>query len=556
VSQRPDKSTNQATVIVNGERRTYQFNPELLQALEALQPADTGILMKILSKPAEIMKFGATGASPEFIFRNPLRDMQDALMQSRNGFLPILDTVYGAWANLFDKDLVNEWSKAGGGSAGLAPMTREALRSQLDAMHMNPMQYVVRHPMEIFSLTGMALRAPGEFTERATRLGEYRLARKKGKTDLEAALDSRDVTLDFSRQGTATRSLNMIIPFFSAAINANDRFMELHNPRNPKVLARTVTRGLMGFTIPSIILWALNHDDDEYKELEPWRKNLFWNIPTKHLPAGDSLRSVFGPFIPIPRAHLYGLVYGNLPERLMEKFYADNPKAFKGFFDDINSSAVPDIIPAIARPAFEARSNYSFFTGRAIESRSQQAVSPRYRMNPGTSEAAKAISRTMKMMDYEVSPIMVDHLFMGYTAGLGRAALTVTESMLGLRGGRAEMASSDTPFLRAFATPQSPSQPESVTELYDRQQELERKKANFKLRSKYKAGPAQDAEGLTSQEASELKRYQAAARQLSELYAETLRTQYDSGLSPKEKRAKIDEINAKRPGIARAALGK
>ena len=555
LNQRPDRQNNQATVTVNGEQRIYQFSPEIIASLDALEPPQVPLLIKLLSIPASLTKFGATGAGPEFLLRNPMRDAMEAYGQSDNGFKPILDSLFGAWTQLFDKGMVDEWLRNGGGGAGIAPISRQDLRHQLDAMHMSKGRYIVRHPSEIFSLMGDVLRVPGEFTERMTRLGEYRKAINNGKGTDQAVFDSRNVSLDFSRQGLLSRWANMVIPYFSATVNGSERFIGLHNPKNPKRFARTFARGIIGTTIPSLILWALNHGDADYEELEPWRKNFFWNVPVKHLLGGEELSKI-GKFIMIPRAHLFGLVYGNLPERMMESFYAHNPKAFNGFLKDVSGVFTPDVLPAILKSPVEVAANHSFFTGRPIESKTQSAVSAQYRQTPGTSESAKATSRMLNGFGVEMSPMMVDHLFMGYTAGLGRAALVTGESLLGVRGNRPTLAASETPILRAIFSPKDPAQPESVNELYDKQQKLERRAADFKLNQKFKDGPAEDAEPLPPAEKAELARYRKATKELSAIYASTLQAQYDNSMSPQQKRSRIDELNAKRAGIARKALGK
>jgi hypothetical protein len=70
-----------------------------------------------------------------------------------------------------------------------------------------------------------------------------------------------------------------------------------------------IAMGVGTITIPSMALWALNHDNPEYKARAAWEKNLFWLIPRTG-----------GGFYRVPKPFEYGIIFGSLPERMADFF--------------------------------------------------------------------------------------------------------------------------------------------------------------------------------------------------------------------------------------------
>ena len=54
----------------------------------------------------------------------------------------------------------------------------------------------------------------------------------------------------------------------------------------------------MYITLPTLLLYFINYDDEEYQNMPTWKKALFWNIPI-----GD------GKFISIPRPYGYSFIF-------------------------------------------------------------------------------------------------------------------------------------------------------------------------------------------------------------------------------------------------------
>ena len=547
----PNRATNQVAITVDGVRQIFEMHPDLIKAMGVVDQHSTRTLAKLLQAPADLLRFGATGAGPEFIFRNPIRDTQDAFMQSENNFIPVVDTIWGGIKMLTDKPLVQEMVRAGGGGAGMMPIGRKALRRYIDEMLVAKPQYVLKHPAEIFHVLGQALRMAGETTERMTRVGEYRRARAKGKSPFQAAMDERNVSLDFSRQGSVARAVNPYIAYFSASLNGSARFFETHR-KNP---ARTIARGLIGVTLPTIALWMMNKDDEEYKEQPAWKKNLFWLVPTKGFP--EPIRKVFGPFFMIPRAHLYGLVYGNMVERALDAHYKKNPKAFDGFATDLFTATAPPITPTTVTPPLEAFFNRSFFTQQPIEGRGLEALQPQFRSKPTTSAVAKATSKSLAQLGIDISPLKLDHILYGYTAGFGRAVVWGAEKAASKVTGdpdiKPEATGANTPIIRAFATEEVGSK--SLSDFYDQLDKLRKIRDSRKAAEKVPNGPAAGARKMTTAESSDLARMERASKDLAAITTKSSIVQYDQKMTPEKKRAELTRLQKLKVNIARRAIG-
>ena len=223
--------------------------------------------MKILAKPAALLRLGATAISPEFVIRNPVRDVWSAIIQSQNGFTPA-DWFRGIFHAIKRDGLYKEWQKAGGEFAAMASMDRKAMQNNLDDMLKSPGRFAISHPIQ-------ALRSLSELAEASTRTGEFAAAKRQGATPREAAMASREVTLDFARIGASTKSVNKIVAFWNAAFQGTDKLVRTHI-ENP---VGTVAKAFVGITIPSLALYALNHDDEDYHELPQWQKDFFWMVP-------------------------------------------------------------------------------------------------------------------------------------------------------------------------------------------------------------------------------------------------------------------------------------
>ena len=519
----------------NGKKVVYNTTPELYQAFKMLNPEGANMFTKLLSYPAKWLRAGAT-LGPEFILRNPVRDMISATIYSKHGFIPVVDTLKGLGLYLQKGNTYWEYMRSGAAQANLVSLDRNYLSGQMRDLLQRPSvkKMITTNPIEV-------LRGLSEATEMATRLAEFHNVRKGytgignrlfGKTRKpgsiqEAALESRDVTLDFSRIGSHTKSLNKTIAFFNAAIQGTDKmFREWKaNPRDMTV------KTAMWITLPSVLLWELNKDDPRYQELPQWQKDIFWIIPTK-----DTL-------IKIPKPFELGILFGTVPERMLQWDYDKKRKqkgaGFKGLAGSVLDSMAPSFLPTALVPAIEAMTNHSIFMGRDIVPQSQQNTIPELQYGPYTSAVGRKIGET-----FGVSPRKIDNTIRGYGGSLAGLGLTLTDQMVGLDETRPAKRFSEQPGIRGFtATPYASS--ESVQEVYDAyDRQLKLFNAERELHRRM--------DGFDPREFEQMKNAVKAFQNINQAKKAVMK----SNLSSEAKRKRLDEIQMSQVRIARKALGK
>jgi hypothetical protein len=526
----PAAKENILAVWVKGQRRFYQVEPELYRALLALDKETSNMLVNILSKPAAVLRAGAT-LSPDFMIRNPLRDIMTAMIYSSYGFKPH-DFVRGLFHIFKKDDLYWKFHASGAAHGAMVSLDRDylqgALRGILQTSAKDKAKSLFKSPLEL-------LRALSEYGEMATRLGEFekgiKTEAKTGKGVRMAALSARDVTLDFARWGYAGKVPNRIIAFFNSSVQGLDK-MARSFTGNPK---RSLLRCLLYITLPSVILYLLNRDDERYQELPQWEKDLFWIIPTpKHV-------------FRIPKPFELGVIFGTLPERILEYIYTQDPGAFKDYLKTLKDTGLPDIVPTAFTGWIEAfHANRSFYTGIPIVPAREEKLPPELQYGDYTSETAKLIGRVFK-----VSPRKADHIAQSYGGGLAKYGTKILDQLLKAVGAtekvtKPEPTLAEYPVIGAFSS-RVWSNSHSIDKFYDLYAEAE------KIYSKKKAGMVLTEKEL--EKLSRLRTYRSVAEDLSKLRTEGRMIFDDPDLTPQEKREMLDTLNIIQINLARKAIG-
>lgn len=529
------KTDNTFNVWENGEKVTYETTPELIQTMRMLDKDQSNMVAKILSYPANWLRAGAT-LSPEFILRNPVRDMIGASIYSKHGFIPVLDTFKGLSLFLKKGELYWDYMKSGAAHAAMVSLDRDYLGGQLrDIMSReSKVTKLIKNPIEV-------LRAMSEATEMATRLAEFDNARKgytgvgnrlfgkdrKPLTAREAALESRDITLDFSRRGSHTKKANQVIAFFNATIQGADKMARAfkEDPRGMTV------KTMLYITLPSVLLWYMNKDDERYQELPQWEKDTFWIIPGKE----NMYR--------IPKPFEAGVLFGTSFERMLQYFddAKNNRKSvgFKGFGDRVMDSLAPSFMPTAMIPVVEAMTNYSLFRQRNIIPQSQENLPAHLQYGANTSEVAKFVGDKIN-----VSPYIVDNIIRGYGGGLAGLGLSGIDAATGAKENNASKKWYEAPGLRGFtAAPYQSSN--SVQRVYDDYKEQEKLHNEFKL-------TGQRPEGYDAKEFAKLKNASDSLKGLNKASKAIINNERMSG---EQKREQLDKINMRKANIARSVYG-
>ena len=538
---------DEIAVFNNGKRTVYKTDPYYASAVNGLNREGANSLVKLLSFPAKLLRAGAT-LSPEFIARNPIRDQFSAFVFSTmgRGYVPFYDFVRGLVPALtaqipylrdipglrsaepYQRFLSNQeqhyanWLRGGGANSALVSIDRNYIEDLVNSMKdptlMGTMKNVVRSPLHM-------LQVMSELMENSTRIGENMRLLQSGVSPKEAGFGSREITLDFQRMGAKMRSVNSLIAFFNAQLEGVDR------------AARSMMEQPFGFaakvgaaiTLPSIGLWWANKDDPRMKEIPRWEKDIFWIVPTDNwqpvsaqeaakAPKGYARQKPDGSWElnkgniwRIPKPFELGVMFGSVPERILDAYYTDNPHAFRNLGSSIQQAFTPNFTPQAVSPLIEQYSNSSLFTGRPLVPQYLQGLIPQEQATPYTSDTATKIAGLIAKIpgmneSSFASPIIVENYIRAWTGGLGKHILDASDAVLrgaGLSPTKVSptLTNADKTLIRAFAVRFPEGGANSIQDFYE---EFDRRN-KLKTTVKYlaKQGEAEKARELQQSAALE-----------------------------------------------------
>lgn len=377
------------TVLINGKKKAFKTTQDLYGPIVGYNLPAAGLMFGVARTTARMLRTGAT-MSPSFIVRNFLRDTVFAGIASKNGFIPIVDSIRGAIALAKDPAMRAEFEAAGVTEFNFYSSQKARIKS-LDAMAGE----TPTNAWELIKAAFSNLEAASDFVESSTRMGEYMKARKNNLSMEEAARAAREVTIDFSRSGRLGEQVNQVVPFFNACLQGGDKLVRLF--REDFVGTSLKVTGYIIF--PSLLIMAMNWDKDWYKDLDPDIKNNYWCL-------GRSVR--------IPKPQEAGVLFGSGIEALFQQAAGKDKDAVSNFLEAFRSNMLPNVLPTLILPLIEWSANYSFYKGRPLVSNKYSRLPDELQYNDYTSELSKGIGGVLK-----VSPMKIDNLVRGYTGTMG-----------------------------------------------------------------------------------------------------------------------------------------
>lgn len=453
---------DQIAVFTKGKRDVYSIDPEVAAVFKAADRESANWLFRIIAAPSKMFRAGVT-LSPDFFPRNLIRDQFDALINSRSGFIPLLDTVRGAASMIKQDDAFQNWLKSGGANATMVTLDRDYIQNNV--IKLNEETGFADHAWNLVKSPFDALRVVSELAENATRLGEFKKAMggDTSKASIQnAGFQSREVTLDFARIGSKMQATNMLIAFWNAQVQGIDRLARVIK-ENPVGTAAKIGAAI---TLPSVLLWWNNHDDPRYADIPDWQKDMFWIVMTK-----DHIYR-------IPKPHEAGIVFGSGIERFLDWMKADNAKSVEHYTADVLQSFAPGFVPTVAQPIIEQFANKSLFTGGAIIPASTESLLPEVQYQPYTTELAKALGKMIGTLPPLNKPgsiasaSMIENYIRSWSGGLGMYTVQIADAGLRKAGVLPDpvlptATLADMPFIKAFVVryPSAGAQP--IQDFYD-----------------------------------------------------------------------------------------
>lgn len=500
------------TVMKNGKKVAYKTTQDLYGPIAGYNEAAAGLMFGVARNAARLLRAGAT-MSPSFIVRNLIRDTIFAGISSQNGFVPVVDTIRGAYALLKNKEMRAEFETAGVTQFNFYGSS-EAIAKSLDEMA-GGKDWREYGPADIWRAIMKYPAMGSEFVESATRMGEFLKARQNGKSIDAAARAARELTLDFSRSGVSGEKVNQVVPFFNACLQGGDKLYRLLRD-NP---VQTSMKLAQYIVLPSLILWCMNHDEDWYKELDPGIKNSNWCLP-------GGLR--------IPKPQEAGVLFGSGIEAMLDAASGQDKKALANWADTFIDNMKPGVIPTVFLPILEWQANYSYFRNQQLVSKRLQRLPDEQQYTNSTSEASKAIGRVTGL-----SPVKIDNTIRGYTGTMGMFLWGLPDGFAAEKQNLPEKKLSEMQFFRDF----------NVTDM------IQNRRVNEFYYLLDAANKQHAGYGVKGRPTKAVQSVRTAGKMINDLNKD-IQSITNSRLSSAEKRKRIDKKRTQIKRIAQLALSR
>lgn len=491
---------NQFEVYREGSREVWSVeDKDVAQAMQSLggDKGSTNVFMQTAKVLSSLKRFSLT-ITPDFIIKNLFRDQLTAGTFSKGGGRPIADAVVAMRDIIAKNDHYYNWLKSGGANGAFLELNSEYLNK--DVFGLNKTTGLVDKTWNILKKPIDFLSASSELIEQATRLAEFKNVSKgasSGAKVFEGGIAAKEVTVDFSRIGAKMSALNAITAFQNVSIQGLDRTIRAIKENPGEVSAKA----LAYITVPSVLLWYANKDDERVKQIPRWQKDTFWIIPTdkwekateeeaSDLPdylrrgSGNKLEINKGSIYRIPKPQELGILFGSIPERVLEKYFTENPNALKDFGATFQNLVTPSLVPDAIAPFEEQRTNKTFFTDSKIVPSYLEGIAPEYQYAEYTSESAKQLGKLVKMMPGVgnvkpgelsiASPMVIENYARAWSGNLGGYALQLADKALiktGVVPDPVKPASTlaDIPVVKAFVVRYPSASAQSIQDFYDKE---------------------------------------------------------------------------------------
>jgi len=308
--------TDDRTVAIKDGGRAVHVrikDPVLLEQMRNLHVQEVGRLVGVMLMAQRAMGRLYTTLSPVFTMMNWVRDAQAATI----GMLDEVGAAAAAklWAMLphaiaeaSRAELLRKPSedyqryRATGGKTGFMDFKdvdelSKQLTRQLANAERTPVDPRVWAPAALDLMDRVH-----SVVENSTRYAAFLVAREEGRTVVEAARISKNITVNFNRKGTLTPHLSAWFLFFNPAVQGTARVAQAL--RSPRVLA-TLGAGMVGIALLALRNAEMGDDDDgvawwDKIPSEVKDRNLIVVLPPG-VDAGERVpRSQTGRYIKIP----------------------------------------------------------------------------------------------------------------------------------------------------------------------------------------------------------------------------------------------------------------
>jgi len=403
----------------DGKLETWNVGKDYVNAFKTLDQQGSNMLMNYLGAPARTLRAGAI-LIPDFAVPNFFRDTMQASFLNKVGFVPIQDSIIGAF-NIITKgnnkktmEMYKKYVKSGGMQSTLLAVDKPNIfdGKVYDILAKGPVRNADRGILAPF-------KALTRLSEEMTRFRifekTYKKAIEKGLTEKQAlergGFEARNL-LDYAKRGSLGQNINRLVPFWNARVQGLTRLYEAFRDTPGR------TTAMIGayVAVPTIGFYMLNYDDKDYKEEPDWIKQNYY-----YFKINDKAYR-------FPKPFEVGTLVSSILEKSFDWIRTNEPQEWKRFAKDffMNNAKGFYPIPTAIRPLAENLANYSIFRDAPIVPKSLDKNLPnKFYYTEYTSETFKLLSKTINGLVgddsfFATNPIHAENVFRSWTGGIGR----------------------------------------------------------------------------------------------------------------------------------------
>ena len=388
--------TNTFTVFKDGEMIQFKISDDLYTAFskDTLQnKINNSKVAKALLTPIEKISKAQrellTTYSVGFAFNNPIKDIQDAMFNTKYST--------GRFAKNYVKALYNigtkgSWYESYKNNGGTANTYFDYNKGILPTKTHNPVKKFAEK-----------IKSVNDVLEQAPRLAEYISTIETGGSVDQALYNSAEITTNFKRGGDVTKAVNKYgANFLNASVQGLDKFYRnLTNQNGWKGYASILTKAAAFQVVPAVINGILLKDDKDYEDLPEYTKDNYYLFKI-----GE------GKFFRIPKGRVSSVI-GGIARRGLE---TEEGK-------DVDWKALNQMAPNnpltdnVIAPLVQAKKNETWYGGEIVSSRLQN-LPTKEQSDESTDKFSKWIGEKIN-----VSPKKINYVLDQYSGGVGDVIL-------------------------------------------------------------------------------------------------------------------------------------
>lgn len=585
---------NRIERIVDGKREVYEGPSALIDSVNALKGNKTNMdVFGQILKGFSAVERTTTVGTPWFAFKHAWRQQISAGTFSKYGYSPFADFVKTAWQLKTSPETQKAWSNFfydGGAVSSLKAFDNTWLQSEIYKLDKEtPFMNKVWNKVEnVVNLSHWMI----VNHDNLIRFNEYQGALKAGEDRTSAAFAAREVLPDFQKAGLKNAFLFQQTAFLKVHLQGLDRMAQavgedVTQYKETGLNANNnIIRGIMGITLPHILLAAANWGDKDIEQLEPFQRYGYFNVPIDRWQptTGAQAAALKGLRDDLIRddgkgGYLYnnkimarvqnpftqGIIFGGVADAALKSMQDKSPQAMKDWLWNVAGSTVADAVPNFAKAAYSQSINYESFTGRPVVTLAKEKLLPEMQYDQYTSETAKTIGKIIQAVPFVgdlanqigpagrkvTSPMVIDMYIRETTGTMGQLMVSAVDKGLQKAGlsevkNEPEPTLADYPIIREFVWRHPSMKAESITQFTEAFDDANRISNSIRAKMKEAAfNPAAGGQALAMQQqyADQLLQRLAGPHEAIRNMAQTVQgLRLMPGMGATEKRQLTDQL--------------